>query len=127
MKKLIRSSTEVKAATKKYQNYYRHRRGGFSSDFAIHYNDYGENPEYFECQVSEIHPYDDAEYAWARKDSPTSASVFKGGKLIDTVNLPEWDEDSYEDATEYVNEIIDILCTEIGDINSNVEPRIIHN
>lgn len=93
---------------------------------SVHDND-PKWPDEYVCQVSEIHPYDDADYAWAKKDSPVSAKIVQSNKVIDTIQLPEWDDDSFEDENEYYNDVIDIMARAIRQINKGVESKIIHN
>lgn len=78
------------------------------------------------CRISEIHPYDLAEYAWITKDTPTTASIVKNGKRVKEVYLPDYDEDMYEDFYEYVDTVIDILCKALKKYNADVKPRIDH-
>lgn len=93
---------------------------------SVHDND-PKWPDEYVCQVSEIHPYDDADYAWAKKDSPVSAKIIQNKKVIDTIQLPEWDDDSFEDENEYYNDVIDMMARAIRKINKNVKSKIIHN
>lgn len=122
MKKLIRSSTSVRASVQ-YDNSFTYTRSKQKFSVKTKYED---DPDSFQCQVSEIHPYDLAEYAWAKKDAPVSASIFKEGKKLKSIPLPEWDEDIYEDADEYLNEVIDRICVALLHVNASVESRIDH-
>ncbi len=84
-------------------------------------------PDEYVCQVDEIHPYDDAEYAWAKKVSPVSAKIIQNGKVIETISVPEWDDEVFEDENEYYNEVIDVMVRAIRKINKDVEPIMVHN
>lgn len=92
------------------------------------YTIYEDHPENFQCQVSEIHPYDLAEYAWAKKDSPSSATVYKNGKKIGYIEVRDWDE--YEEnennpsSEKYIKEITDYICKQLRSYNQNVKPQI---
>lgn len=130
MKRYIKSSNQSNSnksvyvsASTKYTDHdvYTHGRHKFSVYFKN-----SDDPANFECQVSEIHPYDLAEYAWAKKDAPASASIIKNRKVIDTIPVKEYDEDAYEEDSEYINDVIDQICIELMRINDKVEPRIDH-
>lgn len=122
MKKLIRSSTTVQAA-KKYDEYLNYTRG--RTKFRIHISRNHE-PD-FEAQISEIHPYDEAEYAWAQIDANKLVKFFKEGKLIDKVQMHYYEDEDHEDVDEYIDDIIDQVCVGLRDINVGVEPRMMHN
>lgn len=106
-----------------YTDYASVERG--NQRFSVHYA-YDNNPDLFQCAVSEIHPYDLAEYAWAKKDRPTSAAIIKNGKRISWIDLPEYDEDAYETADEYIDEVIDRMCVALRRANKGVQPQIDH-
>lgn len=88
------------------------------------YSANADSPEKLLLQVSELHPYDNAEYAWAKKDAPNSFKIIRSGKILRSVQIPEWDEDKYEDGTEYFNEIVDRICIELSRENAKTSPRI---
>ena len=124
MKRYVRSSKAVKAAMEPYDNRFTYNRGG--QNFSIYaFNTY--DPDSFKCQISEIHPYNDADYAWGEKDRPNSASIYQAGKRIKRIQVPEWDADRYEDENEYYDEVIDRICVTLRNINKGVEPRMVHN
>lgn len=85
-------------------------------------------PANFQCQITEIHPYDLAEYAWAKKDSPATATVYKNGKKLGYIEVRDWDE--YEENEDnpspekYIKEITDYICKELRSYNRKVEPKI---
>ncbi len=113
----------MKASTKNYNGPFVHEHG--RRRFSV-YTKFEDDPDYFQCQVSEIHPYDLAEYAWAEKDSPCGATVYKAGKKIGIINLPEYDPDNYEECYEYLDDIIDRIAVKLIWYNKGVEPRIDH-
>lgn len=85
-----------------------------------------DDPDSFIFSISEIHPYDDGDYAWALKKSPTQMQIIRNGKYESTFNVPEWDADAYESENEYYDDIIDIACDKLKQANENVEQRIDH-
>lgn len=117
MKKLIKSSVESDS----YFNYSRGRQ-----EFGIHM--YNDDPVNLKFQVTEIHPYDEASYTWARCGYKGSGYVefIKNGKVIDSMKMHSYDEDDYESEDEYVNDVIDQICAELRHSNKGVEPRIDH-
>ena len=120
MKKVIRSNTFKNGWSKKPQ-FINYKRNKFSV-----YDKYEEDPMNYQCQVSEIHPYDLADYAWARKDSPSSAVIIKSGRIIKTIPVPEYDEDIYEHDWEYFQEVTETIFDALIDENKNVKPMIDH-
>lgn len=97
--------------------------------FGVH-SKHKDDPYNFQCSIQEIHPYDDAEYYWIKKDAPNSASVILNGKIQDYITLADWDDcyDEYEgESQEFIEDIIVSLCEELMIINENIEPRMMHN
>ena len=128
MKRLIRSSTmsssNHSAYVKSSTSYTDHDIYTWGNQkYSIYFKN-ADDPANFQCQVSEIHPYDMAEYAWAKKDGPTSATVYKNGKKLRTVDIKEYDADDYEEDSEYINDVIFDLCKALKDINKGVKPII---
>lgn len=124
MKRLIKSSRMLSASqtSTSYTDHSVYARGPYK--FSVYFN-HADDPENFQCQVSEIHPYDMGKYYWMKKDQPASAKVIDSdGHVIGYLELREYDEDDYEDATEYINDIIDYMCVELRGYNRNVEPMI---
>ena len=103
-----------------------YKRGDIPVRFMVK-TKFEDDPDSFQCEVDEIHPYDDADYAWAKKDSPTSASIIQNGKCVQLIPLPEWDADYYEDPSEYFDEIIDTIAVELRKYNEPIEPIMVHN
>ncbi len=94
--------------------------------FGIHmYNDDPLQPKF---QVSEIHPYNDADYAWARCGYLGHAYVqfIKNGKKIDGMQLNGYDESEYESEYDYITDIVNQTCEVLLEINKDVEPRMVH-
>lgn len=96
--------------------------------FSVYYGG-ADDPATFRVCISEIHPYDDGDYAWARRyaQDGNTGKIIRNGKVIKTVQLPNYDPNDYEDATEYTNEVVDTLMIELRKCNRDVEPRIVHN
>lgn len=130
MKRLIRSSQKISkklikaSATNDYTDRFSYNRGG--QKFTV-YSKYSDDPYNFQCQITEVHPYDDADYYWVKKDGPASARLIKKGKTVGYIDIDEYDEDYYEDANEYIRDIIDYMCVELMHHNSSIEPKMVHN
>ena len=116
MKRLIRASI-----TNDYTNRFKYSVNG--QKFII-YSKYNDDPENFQCQITEIHPYDLAEYYWVKKDSPAAAKVIKQGKITGYIDIDEYDEDRYSDPQDYIDSIIDYMCTMLYSYNRDIEPII---
>lgn len=123
MKRIIYSSV-VDPDESTDRNYMTYTRSG--QRFGVHL--YSDDPNHPSFQVSEIHPYDDADYAWARCGyvGPQQVEFIRRGKVFDRMQWPTYDEDSYEDSTEYLNDLLDETCVRLLRYNEAVEPRIIH-
>lgn len=79
----------------------------------------------FAAQVTEIHPYDDAEYAWAKIQNGV-IDYFKDGKKIDRsfyFNADDYDIDN----SEWCQTVVDEAIHRLRDMNKGVKPRMIHN
>lgn len=123
MKRYLRSSKVVEASVDQtYTDRFNFRRG--NQKFSI-YTKYADDPEKFQCQITEIHPYDLAEYYWIKKDQPAIAKVIDPrGRVAGYIEVREYDEDDYEDSNEYINDILDYMCTELRGYNKNIKPVI---
>lgn len=79
----------------------------------------------FEGQVSEIHPYDDADYTWATF-ARGIVKYYRGSKLIDKSYYG--DSDDFETETsEWCQLVVDNIIDNLQDLNKNVKPNMIHN
>ena len=125
MKRVIKASSNDEFLSKliDYQTYTRNRQ-----KFAIHQNE-PTNPNDWKATISEIHPYDDAEYVWARvgKRGTLNVEFIQNGKVIDTMQLHYYEPDEYEREEEFWDEVTDMICLELRTFNKDVEPRMIHN
>ena len=111
-----------------YMKYTRSRQN-FGIHYAIKEDEF--NGKYIICQIREIHPYDDAEYAWAKFDGQ-NAIYIKNGKQVLFYDMQEYyyegdGDDVYESFEEYMNDVIDTICVQLLRLNEDVEPRMVHN
>lgn len=79
----------------------------------------------FAAQVTEIHPYDDASYAWARIQNGV-IEYFKDGRKIDSSFYMNADDYDIENS-EWCQTVVDKAIYRLRDLNKDVEPRMIHN
>lgn len=131
MKRAIRKSCPVKSASQTDPKYYSfHAYGGH---FGVHYNliDNSVNADpqdmwnEFTAQISEIHPYDDAEYAWASLKSGV-VSYIRNGKTIDKTYYVNADDMDVEN-NEWCDMVVEEAARHLRKLNSGVKPKIIHN
>lgn len=119
-KKKVTSFTNSSKITRKY-NINHHR-------FIAHISDIEDPYAMFDLQ--EVHAYDDAEYAWIKRISPTTAAVIRDGKRIDRIPLGDFDdeyEEEYADnMNQYWDDLFSGLCEELIYINRDVKPVMIH-
>jgi len=133
MKRYVRSSntqnkyTIQSSAVNPYTDRYNINVDG--QKFTV-YTAYGDDPENIQFQISEVHPYDDAKYAWAKKDRPVGATVYKDGKRYGFIELRDVEEyfesEPNPSPEEYIKEIIEYTCKELRNINRNVKPVMVH-
>jgi len=86
-----------------------------------------EDPSQFMFEILEVHPYDEADYAWAKKVSPTSFNIYKDGRRISSLPVPDFDDEIYEDVIEYYNECLDIAYLALIEANKDVKPQMSYN
>ena len=118
MKRMIRASVE-------YPEYatFQHGRKRFSS----HINYDGPYEGSFAATISEIHPYDDAEYTWAKIAFNGSVKFIRDGKVVDKMQLPTYEEDDYGRIEDYYDDMLDTVAVELIDMNRDVKPIMVHN
>lgn len=116
--KIIKASSTFKYDDHFFQN---HGRQKFSV--------YVKDPDSvdFEAMISEIHPYDDADYVWAYIKYNKQVEFLKGNRIVDKMQMNYFDEEDYESLQEYQNEVIDSVMVELLDMNRNVKPIMVHN
>lgn len=132
MKKFVKSSnkigrTPIRATSYDYTDSWVEWVGNYRYGIRSKYTD---DPYNFQCYITEIHPYDDAEYCWIRKDMPNSASVYRNGRKIDTITLADWDdyEDEYEgDAQDFIHDMVVGLCEELRECNRGIKSVMVYN
>lgn len=101
--------------------------------YSIHYNLIDCNPnadpqtmlEEFRAQVSPIHPYDDADYAWASIKNGRII-IIRDGKSVNTYYYFDADDMDVEN-TEWCDAIMELAMQYLEVENKDVTPRIIHN
>lgn len=113
MKRIVKASA--------YTTYMRNRQ-----KFAVHQSDI-DDPKFYSAQITEIHPYDDADYYWAKILPSKKVRFIYKGKVVDTMQLHQYDPDDYESPEEYYDDIIDWVCVELRNLNRDIESRILHN
>ena len=127
----LKDVNSSQSASSKYNRYMKASRDG--QDFSIHYTEVDTSPgadpwkmfNEYKATVSEIHPYDDAEYAWAQIENGVIKYI-QDGKVVDKsyyMTADDWDIENNEWCDSVINEAMDTL----NQINSSVQPRIIHN
>ena len=101
--------------------------------FAVHINENGPYEGSFAAQVSEIHPYDDAEYTWAKIGFNGQVIFYRNGKVEDKMQLAAYEPDDYEEhygeaaVNSYINECLDTVAVELLQMNKDVKPIMVHN
>ena len=125
MKRIIKAASDFNSELTNFQTYIRNRQ-----KFAIHQNE-STNTNDWKATISEIHPYSEAEYVWARigYKEPMSVEYIQDGEVIEYEPghrkefRMDW-RDFYEDADEYIRETIERVCGELRDYNRDVESVI---
>ena len=124
MKKVIKSNTDL--------NLYNTFKLG-NKRFSVHSNDIDNGPtadpmsmlRQFKAQVSEIHPYDDADYAWANL-SKGVVDYYRSNKHIDKSYYGTSDDMDVENE-EWCEAVLYAVAENLADLNRDVEPVMIHN
>lgn len=86
-----------------------------------------DNPENLMFDISELHPYDEAEYAWARKVSPIMVNIYQAGKKIDEIYVKDYNQEEFVNPEGYVNTVIEVICEELREYNKKVDPKVDHS
>lgn len=120
----IESATDVTAVTNQYPEFNTVYHG--KQKFAVHSTDMTD-VFHFACQVTEIHPYDDADYCWARMGENKQVQFIQKGKVIDKMQMHYYEPEDYESPYDYIDDIVDSICVELLQFNRSVEPRMMHN
>lgn len=130
MKKVIKSSASASANAD--LNLYDTFKLG-KKRFSVHYNNIDNGPaadpvcmlRQFEATISEIHPYDDADYAWARLGKGV-VDYYRSNKHIDKSYYGTSDDMDVENE-EWCDAVLYGVAENLADLNRDVEPRMIHN
>lgn len=101
--------------------------------YAIKYTDVDSSPEAdpwkmfkdFKAQISVSNPYDDATYYWAKIENGVIKYI-RDGKVESTNTYMNADDMDVEN-DEWCDDVIDIALRRLGDLNADIEQRIIHN
>lgn len=125
MKRYIKANTE-------YPNYITIKHG--NRQFGVHINEDGPYEGSFAASISEIHPYDDAEYTWAKINFNGQILYYRDGKLVDKSQLWSYEPDDYEEqeygtsaVDQYINDCLDSVATDLIQMNRDVKPIMVHN
>ena len=123
MKRYIRSSIKSPQSVRLTFKYKGTNFRVYSSDVS----DY-QDPESlfnnFKADITEVHPYDLAEYAWARLAHGV-VKYYMNGKLIDRTydfNADDMDVENYE----WADVVVYGVCDRLIQLNKRVTPRIDH-
>ena len=123
MKRYIRSSIKGPQSVRLTFKYKGTNFRVYSSDVS----DY-QDPESlfnnFKADITEVHPYDLAEYAWARLADGV-VKYYMNGKLIDRTyyfNADDMDVENYE----WADVVVYGACDRLIQLNKRVTPRIDH-
>ena len=84
-----------------------------------------------------IKPYDDAEYCWVRYRGDRGGNFGRAMVLrdcrdgsqdfIDWITLFQYEPDEYDNIVKYAEDIVYTLAEDLDDINSDIEPIMVHN
>ena len=125
MKRYIKASSE-------YNDYLTIKHG--NRQFGVHINEDGPYEGSFAASISEIHPYDDAEYTWAKIGFNGQTIFYRNGKVVDKMQLAGYEPDDYEEqehgtssVDQYINDCLDTVATELLQMNRDVKPIMVHN
>lgn len=125
------SSTDTITASSEYDQYMTNTLD--RQKFGVHYTKVYNGPDAdpvdmcrkFKFQVSEIHPYDDAEYTWAKGENGIIKYI-RNGKEVDRTHYmtaDDWEMDNEE----WCDYIIRVAMEDLTELNKDVKPRMIHN
>ena len=111
------------------RNYSTYKIPGYPFEYSIHDNG-STNPENYKAQITEHHPYSEAEYVWARigYKEPMSVEYVQDDKVIqyeqgDSVDGPWW-EDFYANGEEYIAAIKRNVCYDLRHYNKDIKAVI---
>lgn len=142
MKRVIKSASHIH----KYSNFdinevsttrsgYDHRFEFNCSTCNTNYSGYLGNidfPHSLKMQLSSVHPYDDADYVWAKLENGYIRYI-KSGKTLSTSKVDKFpfDEDDpkfdFNDINNYIESIAYKIATVLDDYNQSIKPKMVHN
>lgn len=132
MKRLLNIQASSYTNKNRYDEQTTLSRGG--KRFSVKYNSVDTSPNAdpmkmlrtFKAQVSEIHPYDEAEYVWARiGQRPGIIEYIQNGSIVDVsyyMTSEDWDVENIE----WCDTVIDTAIENLIELNKNVQPRMSH-
>lgn len=80
----------------------------------------------FEAKIAELHPYDDANYAWADISDGVIEYRDQNGELLNKHFYLNADDMDVENEN-WCDEIINMAIEELNRLNSTVSPKIVHS
>ena len=101
-------------------------------EFSCHITDPDENlpdneiTQIFKASLREIHPYDDAEYYWAKIENLYIHYIYRG-KVVDKERYDFYDSEEFESVFEWENVVLEDAMRGLIERNKNIEPRILHD
>lgn len=130
---LLQDYDEVTSSADSRNRWNRHVATYNGQRYSVRYNTIDSSPEadptrmlaLFEGQVSEIHPYDEGSYAWARFDHGKVAYI-RDGHVVDTSYYTSADDCDIENP-EWCDSVIEGIMENLEYLNAYVEERIVHN
>lgn len=78
-------------------------------------------------QISRIAPYDDADYWWARINGGGLIEFIHDGKVQDTLEFKDFDEEAYETVREYMDEMADTAVRKLDEKNESIKPVMMYD
>lgn len=128
---IVQYSNDSKKTSGRYDTYQTARYQGVM--FGIHYTEVNTSQDVdsnemfnrFKAQISEIHPYDDGNYAWAKIEAGV-IKIIRDGRSIDNSYYFTADDMDVEN-----EEWCEIVCNQaieaLRKTNKSVQPRMVHN
>ena len=121
MKRYIRSAIKP-SSHPDYESYMDFNIG--SRGFGAHYT--ARNDLLIKGYVMSYHPYDDADYTWAKIEGPR-VTFIRDRKVLDKMSIPDFDPDYDTDFDSYLNTMFTDIGKEMLNFDKDVERRMVHN
>lgn len=119
MKLLINASSQPS----EYTEYHTQTHGHI--EYGVHIGN-SDSADFF-AQMTKIAPYDDADYVWAKILPNKKVEFIKNGRVIDRAQLPEFEDDDYEDVTEYIDMCLDTVLLELEEYNKSISSIMMYD